>query len=169
VYPFQKTHGAEQPNINEKKNALTRVRIFGFVLLLIILAGLTYIQKVNHKNLFKRTDSLPGLLVQGFPDNLLLDFNSPKIVSSYSLDYSKNQKQYTAEFSLKENFFLIYTKYRTYLKQQGYYIANDQIDATKFAASLYGFKKEEDVNITITKKDKEISDLNITLLKKGGE
>ncbi|MHB8871358.1 MAG: hypothetical protein ACYC5G_02785 [Candidatus Doudnabacteria bacterium] len=137
--------------------------------MLIILAGLTYIQKVNHKNLFKRTDSLPGLLVQGFPDNLLLDFKSPKIVSSYSLDYSKYQKQYTTEFSLKENFFLIYTKYRTYLKQQGYYIANDQMDTTKFVAFLYGFKNESDINISITKKDKEISDLNITFLEKGGK
>lgn len=168
MYPFQKIHGAEQSNIFERKNAQTRVRLFGFVLLVIFLAGLMYFQGISQKkNLFKRIDSLPGLLIKGFPEELLLDFKSPNVLSSYALDYGKNQKQYTTVFSLKENFFLIYTKYRAYLKQNEYYIANDQIDSGEFKAILYGFKKEGDINITIQKKDADISDLNITYLKKG--
>lgn len=170
MYPFQKIHGTEQPNIFERKNAQTRVRLFGFVLLVISFAVLMYFQRIEQKkNLLKRTDSLPGLLVQGFPNQLLLDFKSPSVVSSYALDYGKNQKQYTTTFSLKENFFLIYTKYRAYLKQNEYYIANDQIDSGKFKAILYGFKKDGDINITIQKKDSQTSDLNITYLKKGGK
>ena len=170
MYPFQKIHGAEQPNIFERKNAQTRVRLFGFALLVISLAGLMYFQRINQKkNFFKRTDSFPGLLVQGFPNQLLLDFKNSNVVSSYALDYGKNQKQYTTAISLKENFFLIYTKYRAYLKQNQYYIANDQIDSVEFKAILYGFKKDGDINITIQKKDAETSDLNITYLKKEGE
>ncbi|GEM_PF-2856056 len=170
MYPFKKIHGAEQPNIFQRKNAQTRVRLFGFALLVISLAGLMYFQRINQKkNLFKRTDSFPGLLVQGFPNQLLLDFKNPNVISSYALDYGKNQKQYTALLSLEDNFFLIYTKYRAYLKQNQYYIANDQIDSSEFKAILYGFKKDGDINITIQKKDAEASDLNITYLKKGGE
>ncbi len=170
MYPFQKIHGTEQPNTSQSKNAQTRVWLFGFVLLVIILAGLMYLQEINKKkNFYKRTDALSGLLVNGFPNSLLLNFKDPKIRSSYSLNYSKDRKQYTTVFSLKENFFLVYEKYKTYLKQNSYYLANDQIDAREFKATLYGFSNDSDINVQIFKKSEDFSNLNITYLKKGGE
>ena len=91
-------------------------------------AGLTYIQRVNHrKNIFKRTESLSGTLISGFQEELLLSKDA-KILQSYSIDYGKGGKQYTTEFTLKYDIGVADLKYQRYLKDNRYYISNNFVD-----------------------------------------
>jgi hypothetical protein len=145
------------------------MRFFAIVVLIVLLAGLTYwYQQANKPKVFPRTDAAEGQIISGFPEELLMGAKSPKIVQSYLVDYGSKANQYSTQFTIKADLLLTYLKYKVYLQQNGYYLSNDNVDNTNTSAGLYAIKKDKTVNVLILRgADKKTLDITVSYVEKG--
>ncbi|MHB8870916.1 MAG: hypothetical protein ACYC5G_00435 [Candidatus Doudnabacteria bacterium] len=147
------------------KNAQV-VRFLGIIVLIVLLAGLTYWHKqANQPKVFPRTDAIEGQVISGFPEELLMGAKNPKITQSYSIDYGSSSKQYTADYVSKDKLIIAYLKADKYLRSNNYVIVNERLQPT--VANIYGTKPEGDVNIVIQKLTETTSQIIISTLVKG--
>lgn len=154
-----KYHHMEYTGKNEQL-----MRFLGIIVLVVLLAGLTYWFNQTHKPKdFPRTDAIEGQVVSGFPMDLVL--NVKKITESYSIDYGSSAKQYTAEYVSKDKLIIAYLKADKYLRDNNYVIVNERLQPT--VANIYGTKPEGDVNVVIQKLTESTSQIIISTVEKG--
>jgi hypothetical protein len=75
-----------------------------------------------------------GELVQGFPQNLMLD-SDPSVISSYSIVYSKAMTQYTAQWVSSNSMQAEYQDYLSYLQANGWGVIN--VNVSTSSHSIY--------------------------------
>ena len=104
-----------------------------------------------------------GQLTAGFPPELILDPQAA-LAQSYRVKYQENLNQYTATFNSNQSMLSMFSRYKTYLKNNGWFITNE---ITQYATSrgLYAQKRSLEVSITITKKDSG-SEVSVTYILK---
>ena len=140
------------------------MRFLAIIVLIVLLAGLTYwYNQANKPKVFPRTDAAAGQVISGFPMDLV--FNAKKITESYSIDYGRSAKQYTAEYISKDKVIIAYLKADKYLRANDYVIVNQRLQPT--VANIYGKKREGDVNVLIQKLTDTTSQIIISTVKKG--
>ncbi len=89
-----------------------------------------------------------GALISGFPQNLVLD-TAAAINNSYSIAYSGNLNQYTANWVSSSSMDALYGKYLQYFTANGWTITNSSTAIAGFRG-LYAVNPSADVNVAMS-------------------
>ena len=90
-----------------------------------------------------------GQVISGFPKTLILD-NTAAIDNSYTIGYSANLNQYTANWtSASSSLDSLYGKYLSYFTQNGWTVTNSSTNITGFRG-LYAVNPSADANVTMS-------------------
>ncbi|MEK7075399.1 MAG: hypothetical protein AAB948_01195 [Patescibacteria group bacterium] len=139
------------------------MRFLGIVVLIVLLAGLTYwYQQSNKPKVFPRTDAAEGQVISGFPEELI--FHATKVNESYLVDYEKKQIQYTVDYNSKDKLVAAFAESLEYLEKNNYRIINQRTEPT--SAGLYGKREDGDINILIQKLTPTTTNFVISFVKK---
>ncbi len=142
-------------------------RVIGVIILVIILAVAGYFYNKKYKLTHPtKTVAEKGKTVSGFPKELIMNAVG-SVEQSYSLDYGSTD-QYTVTFNTDKVMALEALLYDNYLRDNGYYIANENVNEKNNLANIYATKDNTNVNVVIQRRaDKKSSDVTISYSVKG--
>lgn len=124
--------------------------VLGVIVVAILLFfGYKQLKKTQEakKTNYERINSNHGVVVQGFPNELIKNKVGPS-KESYQLAYKTGDKQYTTTFETSKTVAQEYQEYLNYLKDLNYVISNQH--QTDTAANLYAALAHSNVNLVIT-------------------
>ncbi len=122
------------------------MRLLGIIVLIVILALLSYWYKQSHKEIvFPKEMAAKGQVVSGFPKELL--FDPITTTQSYKISYSSSKNQYVAEYNSKDSHGLVFVKTVSYLKGNNFYISAQQLQPKQ--ANAYGIGPNDKIEISL--------------------
>ncbi len=135
------------PMLRQAGMAKRTAIVLGAVVVIVLVIGLAGWLSFSRQSSPQMTLAPKGELVSGFPKTLILD-NAAAIDNSYTVGYSPNLNQYTANWTSSSSMDGLYQQYLQYFTQNGWAITNSSTNITAFRG-IYAVTSSAEANVTL--------------------